>query len=343
MVIVLDVETSTLAHLIAAFKKAGADVDALSQVLEKCDLPTSSVIRTSESYPAEREAKFVAEACDALGDVTFGAQAGLSRRAYRGLSEYIGKYSKTLRSAIEHTSRFHDVDSPALGWALRVSGNSAALELFWKDPSFARFHRYVEFAMFAALARIRSTIQTDFFPLEIRFVHEVHKSASEFQKLAGCPVVFGAESFEMILPLPALDLPIPSFDTRLQEHLIEYGRRLLREEDPACKTLRSRVEGLLVSALPARILNADEVAASVGLSRRSFDRRLKKEGTSFRAVVDNLRCDLARTFMQDDMAFSEIAFALGYADQASFSTAFKRWTGEAPRAYKSKSQLTPNT
>ncbi len=94
------------------------------------------------------------------------------------------------------------------------------------------------------------------------------------------------------------------------------------------------MEGLLTAALPARLPSGDEVAASVGMSPRTFARKLKKDGISYREIVDDLRCDLAKTFMKDDMRLSKIAFALGYSDQAAFSIAFKRWTGKAPTNFK---------
>ncbi|MBC6407661.1 MAG: helix-turn-helix transcriptional regulator [Rhodobacteraceae bacterium] len=98
-------------------------------------------------------------------------------------------------------------------------------------------------------------------------------------------------------------------------------------EDPP---LRSKIEGLLTASLPGNLLSSD---AMLGMSPRTLARRLQEAGTSYRAIVDDLRCDMAKTLIKDDMSLTEIAFALGYSDQAAFSTAFRRWTGFASREY----------
>ncbi len=329
----MDVDASRLKHLVRELEKSSSDTTIVKSTLKKSGLTSKDIAPEAKYFDYKKEALFVREACDALGDVTFGARAGSTWRVSNSLTGYISKYSKNLRAAVENTSRFHDVVDPAVQYSLRVSGNSASFEVNWKDPSYAKYHRHTEFLIFGVWSRMRAITQTNFFPLEIRFDHEVKKSASRFQRLAGFPVVFGAESIEIILPLAALDIPVPTYDLRLREHLTEYGERLLKEQNNGKLTLRSRVEGLLTTALPTRILSSDEVAASLGMSPRTFTRRLKDDNLSFRSIVDNLRFDLSKTFMKDEMALSEIAFALGYADQAAFSTAFKRWSGIAPRSY----------
>ncbi len=327
------VEASRLQHLMSELRKSSSDKNTPQRVLTKCGLSSKDVAPDAKYFDYDKEALFVREACDALNDVTFGARAGSTWRESNSLTGYISKYSKDLRAAIENTARFHELIDLAFQPSLRVSGNSASFEVAWKDPSYAKFHRHTEFLMFGILSRMRAITQTNFYPIEIRFDHEVRNSSEKFQRLTGFPVVFGAESLEIILPLPALDLPIPTYDLRLREHLTDYGERLLSEQAGAKPTLQARVEGLLTTALPARILSADEVAASLGMSPRTFARRLKEDQLTFRSIVDDLRLDLAKTFLKDNMAISEIAFALGYADQAAFSTAFKRWTGVAPRGY----------
>lgn len=330
----MDVDASRLTHMIAVLEQSGADAGTVARVLSEAGLTRADAAPAAKTYDYEKEARFVRAATDALQDITFGARAGLTWRESNSLTGYIGKYSRDLRAAIENTSRFHDIVDPAVAFSLRVAGNAAAFEVTWKDPSFARYHRHTEFLMFGVLSRMRRITRTTFFPIEIRFDHDLRHSTDQFRKLAGFPVVFGAESLEIILPLPTLDLPIQTYDLRLREHLTEYGERLLKERGNTPVTLRSRIEGLLTASLPARLPTADEVAGSLGMSPRTFARRLKTDGVSYREIVDDLRCDLAQTFLKDDMSLSEIAFALGYADQAAFSTAFKRWTGQAPSSFR---------
>ncbi len=332
----MDVDIARLHLLVRSFEEFSDDPNAVEMALEKCGLSEADLLPSVQAYSAQKEACFVRAACDALGDITFAAKTGIGFTSSSSITAYIGKYSRDLRQALENTSRFHDIIDPAIMFSLRIAGNFAAFEAEWKDPSFARYHRRTEFLIFAAVARMRSITQSTFFPIEIRLQHEAGPSAKDIQKMAGFPVIFGAEKLEIILSLSSLDLPIPTYDPRLREHLIQYGARLLNEYATPQNKLRPKVEGLITRSLPGNIVQADEVAGNLGMSPRTFARRLKDEGASYREILDDLRCDLAQTFIKNGMNLSEISFSLGYADQAAFSTAFKRWTGQAPSAFRNR-------
>jgi len=60
-------------------------------------------------------------------------------------------------------------------------------------------------------------------------------------------------------------------------------------------------------------------------------RRLLEEGTSFTAIVDDVRRGLAINYLdQPELGIAEIAFMLGFSQTPAFSRAFKRWTGVTP-------------
>jgi AraC-like DNA-binding protein len=74
------------------------------------------------------------------------------------------------------------------------------------------------------------------------------------------------------------------------------------------------------------------------MSERTLRRRLAEEGTSLRALVDEVRATLAAEFLRSgSLTVAEIAHRLGYVEQSSFSQAFKRWHGVSPRAYAARS------
>ena len=96
-------------------------------------------------------------------------------------------------------------------------------------------------------------------------------------------------------------------------------------------SFRSSVENAIVPLLPHGKARASEIARQLGVSQRTLARQLSQEGLTFSELLDNLRSDLANRHLADrDLAISQIAWLLGYQDVASFSHAFKRWTGKAP-------------
>ena len=71
------------------------------------------------------------------------------------------------------------------------------------------------------------------------------------------------------------------------------------------------------------------------MSPRTLQRRLKDEGVSFNDLVDALRFHAAKMYLaQADIAGTEVAYLLGFADQSSLNRAFKRWSGQTPTQYR---------
>jgi AraC-like DNA-binding protein len=80
-----------------------------------------------------------------------------------------------------------------------------------------------------------------------------------------------------------------------------------------------------------------DIAQRLGLSQRTFARRLESEGLSFSDILEGLRGDLARQYLADSgLSISQIAWLLGYQEPSAFTHAFKRWTGRTPRLMRER-------
>lgn len=83
--------------------------------------------------------------------------------------------------------------------------------------------------------------------------------------------------------------------------------------------------------------NADAACRALKLSRRTLQRRLKAEKTSFQKVLTEVRAELAVNYLRDARLKSlEIAMLLGYSNISSFTTAFKSWYNMPPAQYRQK-------
>jgi len=71
------------------------------------------------------------------------------------------------------------------------------------------------------------------------------------------------------------------------------------------------------------------------MSSRTLQRRLEREDTTFTEVLDGVREELARSLLPDHaLSLAEIAYRIGFSDLATFSRAFKRWTGKPPGQFR---------
>ncbi len=77
------------------------------------------------------------------------------------------------------------------------------------------------------------------------------------------------------------------------------------------------------------------VAATIGTSVRTLQRRLQATGSTYGAALDRARSAAACRLVKDRRRkIGDIARALGYSDHAHFTRAFQRWTGVTPRDFR---------
>jgi AraC-like DNA-binding protein len=108
-------------------------------------------------------------------------------------------------------------------------------------------------------------------------------------------------------------------------------------------SLLDHVKGEIRSRLPGGVPGVETIADSVGLQRWTLQRRLAHYGSSFSAVTDQVRRELAeRLLRQRYVPVLEISNLLGYSELSAFSRAFRRWFGISPRQYRSR-LLSPAT
>lgn len=81
----------------------------------------------------------------------------------------------------------------------------------------------------------------------------------------------------------------------------------------------------------------DDVCRALGLSRRTLQRRLKEENTSFQQQLNHTRELLTKNYLRNTtLSAEDIAYLLGYQDLNSFYRAFSLWTGKSISEYKTK-------
>jgi AraC-like DNA-binding protein len=124
---------------------------------------------------------------------------------------------------------------------------------------------------------------------------------------------------------------------QLTEQAERYLRSLYQQDNIAGELKRK-----LADLLACGEANADAACRALRLSRRTLQRRLKAEKTSFQKVLNEVRAELAVKYLEDARLKSlEIAMLLGYSNLSSFTTAFKSWYDMPPAAYRQKFLAAP--
>ena len=109
----------------------------------------------------------------------------------------------------------------------------------------------------------------------------------------------------------------------------ELRTRLSNLQEPA--GFSTRVRAVLNETIPSGTLDMETVARRLGLSKRTLQRNMAAEGTSFQTVVQEVREKLARHYLsKTKLPVAEISYLLGFDEPNSFYRAFRRWTGTTP-------------
>ena len=100
--------------------------------------------------------------------------------------------------------------------------------------------------------------------------------------------------------------------------------QLLRTVRSHCMTRSSRA-----------LATADSVADAMGMSVRTFHRRLAEQHTTFKKQLDETRYSIAAKYLANtQVTVEEISARCGYGDVSNFRKAFRRWCGESPSAFR---------
>ena len=105
----------------------------------------------------------------------------------------------------------------------------------------------------------------------------------------------------------------------------ELASRLSQMEQNGRTAQQARA--MIVELLPAGVISIEVISSRLSLSVRSLQRKLKAEGTTFQAILDDTRANLAQVYLNDGLSAEEISHLLAYKDPGSFYRAFYEWTG----------------
>ena len=93
------------------------------------------------------------------------------------------------------------------------------------------------------------------------------------------------------------------------------------------------VRAILRKELGKLCLAAD-IARRLGMVRRSLERHLSAEGTTFRKIYRQVLLEASQRLLETDASVSDVAKALGFSELSAFTHAFRRWSGETPSSWK---------
>ena len=157
------------------------------------------------------------------------------------------------------------------------------------------------------------------------------EAISAYRSFFGIPVVSGDENRIVFRKSDTL-LPFLSVNNAMFAVFEPVLKKRLSEMEQNA-TLSERVRASLSEMMASGLTGIADVAGRLAMSPRTLQRKLALEDTTFQEILNGVRADVAKIYLEKThYSNAEIAFLLGYDDPNSFIRAFHGWTGSTPEA-----------
>ncbi len=268
-----------------------------------------------------------------FGDEGLGLFSRTLRRGTLALMTRSALGSATVEAALHRICRSLDLLQDDVRCALVREGGATGLAIE-VPASFYPERAFVHEMLLRVLMRVATWLhggRLKALRFDLAMPRPPH--AAEYEKLFPGAVHFGQPRTAVWFDSAALAQPLRRDEAAWREFLAQTPDIVVTPPRGG-NAASARVRSCLQQARP-RWLELPAVAAELHLSVSTLQRHLTAEGSSFQAVKDQLRRDLAVVrLITSDVPLAVLAGELGFSDSATFQRAFKGWTGSAPGVYR---------
>jgi AraC-like DNA-binding protein len=201
------------------------------------------------------------------------------------------------------------------------------------EPAVDTPEQLYDLAMVMACNIMRGLCGPTWNPTEVLLSRRPPADATPWKTFFRAPVQFGATRCALVFPTIWLAHRVTDANPLLHHHLEKQAAEL-RDQQPA-SGFAGEIRRLIRGTITHERCSAARVSQLLGMNTRTLNRRLLAEGTTFKAVRDDVFHDVARQLLRTtSLNLTEVAHLLGYAEASSFVHAFSRWSGHTPQQWR---------
>ena len=213
-------------------------------------------------------------------------------------------------------------EGPLAGWLLKFSGDALQQPHFMHEMLLRIYWLLLGWLIGSRLPAERFDLAFDTPP-----------HAGSYRNVLPAPMRFGQPHSAFWIDAQALQAPVRRDEASLHAFMTDVQWNIIlprRKDDDMVTRVRTHLQGAS-PAWPGLAAAADALHMSVS----TLQRHLAAEGTTYQALKDDLRRDLAiARLTRSQVTMNALAAELGFSDSAAFQRAFKCWTGSPPGAYR---------
>ena len=282
--------------------------------------------------PAESVHAAIEEAVRVTGrdDLILEMIAGADLTRF-GVLGFALRTSRTLAGAIARLVRFMGYWSNDFDLAVERRGEEFRLEACLLAPPRPGLHLLVAAVLGGVLHHGRRLCGGSVPVGHVALCCAEPRSVEAYERVFGARPSFGASVSSVLLRSSTLEGPLPQRDDGMAAFFDRHIEAAIEQLPDRTDEDRRRLDRVLSELLPeGEDVSLARVARRMGMSERTLQRRLSEEGTSFEAVLGDVRRRLAAQYLRSNLGIAQIGYAIGFSDTSSFVRAHRRWTGLTP-------------
>jgi AraC-like DNA-binding protein len=323
------IRSAVLTHYPEVAQSVGIDPRAM---MRKVRLPLESLERPDLRIAATSLRRLLEASAAASGVEEFGLlMAERGALANLGPVALVVREQATVGDALKALARFIHIHHEGMRLAIKPRNGVVTLAVGLR--TLPRAPRQSSDMALGSLHRIiRALAGEDFRPLEAHLTHPPPRNRKYYRSFFGCPLIFNAEVDALVISARDLERPIPSAHPMIAHYL----EKRVEAIDVRPKQWDARVTEVVRALLADGDCTVERVAEHFGCTRRTVHRHLSECGTSFSAILDAERADLALRLIEDrSRPLAAVAEMLGFSAQSAMARWFKGRFGRSVTAWRS--------
>ena len=268
----------------ARAREAGVDLELL---LKKAGLTLNQIGDPGVRLRVRDQISFLNLAANALRDDFLGFHLAQSPDLREiGLLYYVSASSENLGMALQRAARYSSIINEGISIKY-VERKDVIIAFRYAGVSRHQDRHQIEFFMTTLVRMCRQLTGLRLVPSRVSLTHQRKSTPSEFAAFFGSDIEFGAAADEVVFAPTIRQIPVVSADPYLNNLLITYFEEALSRRPTNPGSFRSSVENAIVPLLPHGNFRVSEIARRLGVSPRTFARRLSSEGLTFSDVLES--------------------------------------------------------
>ncbi len=316
--------------------KLGGDPHKLAM---QCGIDLASLSDDDTLIPYRKLIQLLETSAQTLKQPRFGLKlAGNQDISILGPLAVAMQHAATVEEALECAAKYIYVQSPALVFGVNKAAGDVKLTLRIQIAGMPHDHMsQAEDLALGVLHGVLTMLANDHY--QLRSAHIRHRplgNAQDYSDFFKAPVSFESDEIALIVSPSTIS---PGLHSR-NKVLHAMAATFLDVQRPSADGLIStRVERAIRKMLGTESCNRKGIAEAMAIHPRTLQRRLDQEGTSFEQIKEQIRKERIRYYLADtQIPLSQIASAVGYAEQAVLTRVCKRWFNKSPRQLRAALQ-----